>query len=128
MKKAEHFNLPSEMFMALANLGGSCAAAAAEAALPAAPVLVPMPACMALRAGPGLCGNVGNPPDMEAPFPEGASPLGGPTPVCMPFRAVPGLWGNAGNAPFTDAPFAEGTLPVAKGLSSGGLRKGFACL
>lgn len=119
------------MFMALANLGGSCAAAAAaEAALSAAPVLLPMPACMPLRAGPGLRGNVRNPPDMYVPFAEGASPLEDPTPVCMQFRAVPGLWGNAGNAgtSFTGAPFAEGMLPVAKGLSSGAFRKGLACL
>ena len=99
---------PSEMLTALANLGGSCAAASAEAALPASLNVAPLPACMPFKACfesrecSGEAVGTGFPPSAEA----GLAAL----PGCMPFMAGAGLGGKLG-----------------KGLSSGGLGNGLAC-
>ena len=44
--------VPSEMLTALANLGGSCAAASVKAASPASLNVAPLPACMPCKACP----------------------------------------------------------------------------
>lgn len=99
---------PSEMLTALVNLGGSCAAISAAAPWPALPDLAAMPACIPLKADSRLRGSVGEGVLLEAGT---ALPDVAALPGCMPFMAGAGLAGKLG-----------------KGLSSGGLRKGLACL
>lgn len=98
---------PSKMLTALANLGGSWAAA-----LPWVPELTPKPACMPFKTGTGPRGNAGDAVLMgshvaEAPLPDVAA-----LPGCM--LAVAG--GRKG--------FPE---KLGNGLSSGRMRRRPAC-